>query len=363
MGKDVKYQTIVEWAKKEIQDKGMTSGQKFYSEAELCSIHGVSRQTVRHALLYLENQRVIWRKRGSGTYVRSIGHKAADGALAIGVISTYFSDYIFPSIVTGIERVLSKHNASMQLAITHNLVSEESRVLQTMLEKRIDGLIVEPSKSALPNPNMALYDMIRSRGIQLMFFNAKYPWSDFPCVAIDDEAAGYIATKHLVRLGHERIAGIFMFDNMQGHRRNMGFINCLNDCGIPMLEQQTLWFSTGDRDDLFTVSSDRLLALLKENTAVLCYNDQTAVQLLEFCRNNGLAVPGDVSIVGIDDSNLAKVCEVPLTSVRHPQQLLGEQAAEILLQDIMNPGMRAEGKIFTPKLVERASSGPPRPWA
>jgi GntR family transcriptional regulator of arabinose operon len=309
----------------------------------------------------LESQNVIWRKRGSGAFVRSAAGANVERPMTVGVISTYFSDYIFPSIVTGIERVLTQHNVVMQLAITHNLVFEEARALQGMLAQDVDGLIVEPSKSALPNPNTALYDEVRIRNIPLVFFNAKYPWADFPCVSIDDVTAGYLATKHLVHLGHERIAGIFMSDNAQGHKRYQGFIKCLSDCGFSMSECQALWFSTNDRDTLFTLSKDRVAALLDGNTAIVCYNDQMAVSMMEFCRNNGLQVPDDISLVGVDDSQLARVCEVPLTSVRHPQQLLGEQVAEMLLQSIMNPDIRHEGKLFTPKLIERMSTKPPRP--
>ncbi|MDR2610842.1 MAG: GntR family transcriptional regulator [Clostridiales Family XIII bacterium] len=356
--KDIKYLTIVDWIKNEIKTQGMKSGQKLYSESELCKIHGVSRQTVRHALSQLESQNIIWRKHGSGAYVRSVG-ATKERIMTVGVISTYFSDYIFPSIVTGIESVLTKYNVSMQLAITHNLVSEEERALQGMLAQNVDGLIVEPSKSALPNPNTALYDEVRLRTIPLVFFNAKYPWSDFPCISIDDVAAGYLATKHLVHLGHEKIAGIFMSDNIQGHKRYEGFIKCLNDCGFLMAEYQALWFSTNDRDTLFTLSKDRIIALLQNNTAVVCYNDQIAVSMMEFCRNNGFQVPDDISLVGIDDSQLARVCEVPLTSVRHPQQLLGEQVAEMLLQTMINHDTQPEGKLFVPKLVERKSAKPP----
>jgi GntR family transcriptional regulator of arabinose operon len=107
---------------------------------------------VRQALAVLERDGVIFRKRGSGTFVRRTGFEAVKSNLTVGVISTYFSDYIFPSIVTGIERVLTQNNASMRIAITHNMVSEEARSIRSMLDQNVAGLIVEPSKSALPNP-------------------------------------------------------------------------------------------------------------------------------------------------------------------------------------------------------------------
>ena len=196
---DFKYMTIVEWVKDCIKKEHLAPGTRFYSEKELCDIHNVSRQTVRQALMVLENQDVLRRKRGSGTFVKSAGSKTYSAPARncnVGVVSTYFSDYIFPSIVTGIEKVLKNNNVGMQLSITHNQVFEESKALKTMLEQDIRALIVEPSRSALPNPNVKLYEKIKELNIPLVFFNAKYPWADFPCVAMDDEAAGRIAAEH-----------------------------------------------------------------------------------------------------------------------------------------------------------------------
>ena len=228
-----KYLEIVEWAKRTIAERGLVAGERFFSEAELCDIHKVSRQTVRQALALLESQNILWRKHGSGTFVQAAERRLDKQSLTVGVISTYFSDYIFPSIVTGIERVFSQHNVAMQLATTHNQVAEEARALSGMLSQRIDGLIVEPSKSALPNPNMALYEEIKARKIPLVFFNSKYPWADFPCVAMDDTAAGHLATQHLISLGHEKISSMFVSDDIQGHLRYQGFLKSLNDNGIP----------------------------------------------------------------------------------------------------------------------------------
>ena len=222
---DYKYLTIVEWAKDYITSNGLKPKDRFLTEKELCEIHGVSRQTVRQALMCLENENVISRVRGSGAFV-STGFAQPTPAVQarnIGVISTYFTDYIFPQIVTGIESVLNDSGYSMQLAITHNKVAEEQQALQSMISSGVQGLIIEPSKSALPNPNMELYDELKKKNIPVVFFNAKYPWSSYPCVSIDDEAAGRLAADYAFGCGHRRIAGICARDDIQGHKRYSGF--------------------------------------------------------------------------------------------------------------------------------------------
>ena len=358
---DFKYLAIVDWAKKIIKERGLTAGDRFFSEAELRAMHNVSRQTVRAALAVMESENIIRRRQGSGTFVHS--PERVKSNFTVGVISTYFSDYIFPGIVTGIERVLSKRHAVMQLATTRNLVAEEARALHSMLAQDICGLIVEPSKSALPNPNAALYDEIKKRNIPLVFFNAKYPNMDFPLVAMDDVAAGGAVTEHLIELGHKKISAILVSDDIQGHKRYEGFMRSLDESLTPRAEQRVMWFSTQERESLFTLSPDRILALLNKSTAVVCYNDSLAVDLLEFCKLRGISVPGDISIVGIDDSMQAKICEVPLTTVRHPQQQLGERAAEVLMRMIEDTGYDPGDVLFTPKLIARVSTAQERNYA
>ena len=355
---EFKYLNIVEWAKEYIKTNQLHEGAKFYSEKELCDIHGVSRQTVRQALMTLENENIIVRRRGSGTFIKSAAKTTVPSNITVGVISTYFSDYIFPSIVTGIEKVLKENDVVMQLSITHNQVADETRALKTMLSQDVNGLIIEPSKSALPNPNMALYEKIKQMNIPVVFFNAKYPWADSPCVAMDDVAAGRIVTEHLWEIGHRRISGIFALDDIQGHKRYSGYMETLLKHNSPAAEQNVLWYSTNERKSFFSVSEDRILNLLNNSSAVVCYNDNIAVSLLSFCKKHGIRVPDDISIVGIDNAKLSRICEVPLTTATHPHQLLGETAAQKLMEAISDPGAYQKDELFIPELIVRKSTKP-----
>ena len=355
---DYKYLTIVEWVKEYIPSQKLSPGERFLTEKELCEIHRVSRQTVRQALMRLESENVICRVQGSGTFVGSgfsEESKEPKSVRSIGVITTYFSDYIFPHIVTGIENVLNAAGCSMQLSTTHNEVFEETQALKLMMANGVQGLIVEPSKSALPNPNSELYQELKNQNIPLVFFNAKYPWSDFPCVAMDDEAAGRIVTDHLFERGHRRISGIFALDDIQGHKRYSGFIRSCTEHNARTAEKNVFWYAAADKDSIFEYSEKKLLKLLRASTAVVCYNDKLAVNLLQFCREHRISVPNDVSVVGIDDSRYASICDVPLTTVHHPHCELGETAARTLLDMIETNSLRHQDMIFTPELIVRDS--------
>lgn len=353
-----KYLAIVDWVKNYISSENLKPNDRFLTEKQLCDIHGVSRQTVRQALMRLESENIISRVRGSGTFVStgSAAVAAVPVKKTVGVISTYFSDYIFPHIVTGIESVLGDAGYTMQLAITHDQVLEETQALETMLSNGVSGLIVEPSKSALPNPNTALYAELKRKGVPIVFFNAKYPWADgFPCVAMDDEAAGKTVTDYLFRCGHTKIAGIFALDDIQGHKRYSGYMNSCLENNVRNSEKNVYWYATSERSDLFRYAKDRLLELFSGTTAVVCYNDRLAIELLHFCKNNGIKVPSDLSVVGIDDSHYAAICDVPLTTVHHPHRKLGEAAAKTLLSMIEHRVTDPDDMIFVPELIIRES--------
>ncbi len=346
----------MEWSRKYIEENRLKPNDRFLTENELSSIHGVSRQTVRQALKKLEDDNIISRVRGSGTFVKAVPVIAADSSRSacVGVISTYFSDYIFPSIITGIEGTLKNNGLGIQLATTHNRVFDEAEAIRSMIARGVLGLIVEPSKSALPNPNMALYEEITASGIPLVFFNARYQWSELPVVRMDDVVAARLVTDHLFKCGHTRISAIFSLDDLQGHERYRGFMESCEANGVTQAEQNVMWYSTGDRAELFRTSESRIMRLLSTSTAVVCYNDKLAVELMNFCRDKGIRVPEDISVTGIDNADLAAYGDVQLTTVTHPHQKLGESAAELLMS-IINSETRPQDRIFTPELIVRDS--------
>lgn len=348
-----KYAFLVNWIKDQILHGDLNCGDRLYSENELCSIFDVSRQTVRQAIGILEQEGVVTRRRGSGTYILWRKTHGRTGTKKIGVISTYVGEYIFMDILRAVESVLSGQGYVTQVSFTRNDPENERRALRSMLDSDVDGVIVEPTKSGLPNPNLDFYTEFRKRGIPVLFFNAKYPELDFPVVSLDDAAAGEIAASFLIGNGHRDIAGIFQCDDIQGKLRYKGYMKALSENGIAINSRRILWYATEDISEL-TRYPDRILRRLECCSAVCCYNDRIAVSVIDVLKQNGRSVPGDMSVVGIDNSSLADLCSPPLTSVYNPAALLGETAAKNLLAMIENPDFDAQ-VLFRPVMVERAS--------
>jgi len=348
-----KYLDIVEWTKLQIKNEVFKPNDKFLSEAELGKKFNVYRQTVRRALEILENQGLITRVQGSGTYISGLREhhhvKTGKRSMIIGVISTYLDNYIFPSIVRGVESVLSKDGYAIQLSSTNNSVDMEFRSLQSMLERQVDGLIISPTRSALPCVNLDLYHTIIKSGIPIVFINSCYSELSVPFVALDDVKAGYLAAQHLLSKGHRNISGIFSHINRQGHLRYLGYAKALSEYGISVREEYIFWYSKENLNQILT--GNPFMESLNTCTAAVCFNDHLALTLIDHLRQIGKKVPEDLSLVGIDNSELAKV--VSLTSIVHPSEELGQAAANLLLSMING----ADGKniLFPPHLQIRDS--------
>ncbi|NLJ89652.1 MAG: substrate-binding domain-containing protein [Clostridiales bacterium] len=325
-----KYMQLTTWVKELIESKELKKGDKLYSENQLSSMFSMSRQTVRHGIDILEKEGIVERIQGSGTYIKADVFDRPK-TLNIAVITTYVDRYIFPHIIKEIEKVISKAGFFTQIAFTYNTLERENAILQTFLNNNIvDGLIVEPTKSGIPNPNIKLYQEFKKRKIPIVFINSYYPELDYPHVCMDDKDAGLTAVNHLIEAGHKKIAGIFKADDRQGHFRYSGYIKGMLDAGLKIDEKNIIWIDTEDLNHMGLIEK-RILKRLEGCTGCVCYNDEVAVPIVDICKRNNIRIPDDLSIVSIDDSDMAVYCDVPLTSVAYPIMELGQKAAQNLL--------------------------------
>ncbi|SFK81137.1 transcriptional regulator, GntR family [Paenibacillus sp. 1_12] len=328
------------------------------TEHEIADQFGMSRQTVRQALGELELEGWLYRVQGSGTYVAP-APKPKQEIQTIGVLTTYISDYIFPSIVRGVESVLRSRGYRMLLSSTDNDKARERESLQMLLTHPLAGIIIEPTKSAEGNPNLDFYLSLEYRSIPFLMINERYMEMDCPCIKMDDEAGGFTAVEHLIKLGHRRIAGFFKMDDLQGVNRMKGFIRAHHELKVPLLPHAVIHYATEEKK---TKPYEAALAMLRQNeerpTAFVCYNDELAVHLIAAIREAGLSVPGDISVIGYDDSTLATAMEVKLTTMAHPKLDLGIQAAETLMDMIEQKEFKAADrtKIWKPELIIREST-------
>lgn len=329
---------------------------KLPSEPELARQTGYSRQTVRHALKLLEQESLIVRVRGSGTYLADARQSRGS---RIAVLCCSAEEYLYPQLLRDVEAVFAPEGFSVERCATGNLVVREREFLTQFLADPPAGILIEGAKSALPSPNLDLLARLGALGVPLVWLHGA-PAIDTaaPCVQDDNEGGARLLVRCLLDKGHRRIAGIFKSDDVQGPERYRGFVSELVRAGCPVAEQSVLWYDTWDREALLESRGDWLDAFVRERlapcTAVVCYNDEIAYPLIRRLLKAGLRVPEDVAVVSFDDSHYCHLSPVPITSLAHERHQLGTAAARALLALIHGRSARS---LRLPWTVRERESG------
>jgi len=349
-----KYTKLVDWAKSHIVEENMKKGDKFYSEGELVEMFNVSRQTVRHALGILENDGLLERQQGKGTFVAKGQTNNGTKNKAIGlVMMAYMESYIYPKVLVGIQSVLQQNGYTLSLAFSDYELDGEYKALRSVLDSDVQGIILGPVRTRLYNPFAEIYKEIEERGIPMIFLDAYRDGYNFPLVGMDDVLAAQMATEHLIEAGHTRIGGVFQSDMTQGYLRHKGFINAHMKNSINYTAEHTIWYTREDFD-LISSAPKHMLDRLNGCTGLVCFNDLLAFRLVNSFIDAGVRVPEDISITSIDNSDMAVLCKVPLTTLDHPKERLGQLAAEQMIKLINNSDYDAN-VLIPPNLVIRDS--------
>ena len=151
-----KYEAVAQAIKTDIENGLYKEGQPIPTEELLTAQYDVSRQTIRKALSLLVEDNLILKRQGSGSLVRPKRLNPRTGKIA--VVATYISDYIFPSQLRAVNDVLSENKYTAVLSATRNCVCNERAILEEILKDPVDGILIEGTKSAMPNPNFDLYE-------------------------------------------------------------------------------------------------------------------------------------------------------------------------------------------------------------
>lgn len=351
-----KYQSVAEQLRTDIE-KGVYQ-KTLPTEQALCARFGVSRQTVRQALSLLEAEHLIERRQGSGSHIRRRKEPTARRRLYIAVVTTYISDYIFPSILREIEAVCSDNDSAPLLFATQNQFSNERKILLTLLGmEQLDGVLVEGTQTGLPNPNIELYRKLMDKGVHLVFMHGNYEQlPDTLCVLDDNIAGGRMLVDYLYQKGHRKIAGIFKYDDLQGRQRFVGYFNAMQSYGLPLEDSGILWYST-DQKELFLcgINDDaRADRLFSACSAVICYNDEIAALVIAYLNRRGISVPDDIAVVSFDNSQYSEMSKPRITSLSHEPFNVGRMAAELLFRHLR--GEDCSSALAPWVLVEKESS-------
>jgi LacI family transcriptional regulator/LacI family repressor for deo operon, udp, cdd, tsx, nupC, and nupG len=273
----------------------------------------------------------------------------------IGLVVTSIADPFVGRVVRGVESVAQAANVSVFLSVSYNDPEREIDVIQVFHRRRVDGII--SATAQIRGQNVQQLAQINLPTVMINQ-QAESGEGAFHAVDADDYGGACQAVKHLVSLGHRAIGYIGVSNRVNSNRRRLtGYRAALATAGIMANDD---WVRTAPPTQRFhtddVVAGQTLLPelLALGITAVFCYNDLVAVGALLACRELGLAVPEQLSVVGYDDVELAGYVTPPLTTVHQPKLRLGELAMQMLL-DILD-GRPVENYLLPTDLVVRGST-------
>jgi len=324
---------------------------------DVARIAGVSYQTVSRALNNSENIRSTTKDRVFEV-IEQLGYRPNQAARTlvtsrsrtIGVLTSQVANYGPATSLAAIEEAA---RYAGYLVTTTSLAATDSDAvhdrLEYLLSQAIEGLVVI-------SPQMRVFTAIRDLDIRLPLVTLDSTGRDGRhSLSVDQMSGARLATRHLIDLGHRHIVHVSgPQDWIEAEARMVGFLDEIIEADLdvraPIL---------GDWTAEFGYAAGREIARYRDFTAVFAANDQMALGLIHAFRDEGLDVPGDISVVGFDDVPEAAHYWPPLTTVRQDFAEIGRRSVSMLLAELNGQAERGREPIL-PHLVVRRSTAPPR---
>lgn len=348
------YEQIKQILKQQIRSKKLKEGDLIPSENELCEQYNVSSTTVRRALRELVDEGFIRRRPGIGSFVSSESKNLSLLLLILGFEESdwrkhghYFSD-----LMGGIAKVTWERQAVFAVAHVPTTVQDISGYLYSMIDDGMfDGILLRVAGDL----DEELLTPFVKRNFPYVAIKRYLPHRKINCVTVDDMQGAFMATEHLIKMGHRRIGLIVTQTFAVGRDRYQGYRRALQSYGIPfdpalVIETQDFLEESGNQ------AAAQLIAMRERPTAIFAPSDVLAFGVYQAVSEAGLRIPEDIAIVGYDDIPAAALVTPPLSTIRTPYFEFGARSAELLLDIITQQQMPPQQIEIDHSLLARESS-------
>lgn len=273
----------------------------------------------------------------------------------LGLLIPSTTDPFLARTVLAIEE--QAHDLGYDLLLMHtlNTPDREEYCIRRLLARRVDGIFISPVYRI--EPEARIYKELLAQKARVVLLGPSAPFcSQFPSVQVDDLIASYMATQHLVKLGHKRVAFLagpsaapWSQARFEGYRR------ALREGAMDV--DDSLVFQAGSTTEDGVKAASQMLSEGSKATAVQAAHDLVAIGFADALLNQGIKIPQDISVVGFGNTITSEYFRVPMTTIRQPKFRLGLAAAEMMLQLLR--GQRVETKRLPAELIVRDSTAPP----
>jgi LacI family transcriptional regulator len=299
-------------------------------------------------------ERVLRAMTQLGYVANSQARSLAGGrSYVVGLLVQDLGNAYSGEIIRGIDEELAKAQYNLMLFTTHRRKVKESLFVTTLTQGSADGLLL-----ILPRNSEAYLESLRRRKFPYVLVDHQGIDDLGPSVGAKNWQGGSDATTYLINLGHRRIG--FITGSLElgcSHKRLQGYKAALTAHDLP-IDPQLIREGDFSQPSGYKRACD-LLKLDKRPTAIFASNDMMAFGVMEAVREQGLSIPGDISIIGFDDIPQAANVHPRLTTIRQPLEQMGRVATTMLLELINNPDRKPEKFELSTELIIGKSCGAP----
>jgi DNA-binding LacI/PurR family transcriptional regulator len=337
----------------------MPVGTQLLPHRELATSYGVSIITINKALSGLVSEGILHSRVGRGTFVaaRPAPAEPAKVPQTLGFVLRDLGSPFFSLVAHAAEQRADALGYGLLFSSSANRIDREEEQIRRFTDLGVSGLIIASMGRTyrLSDQIQALHDQ-RFPYVMVSYTAGE----EVPFVGMNLETGGYIAAKHLIANGRRRIGYIGdKFGSIMCELRGSGYRKALAEHGLE--ENPDFLFDypyEGEWNDYRSgyAVGERVAHLAIKPDAMFVFNDLGALGFQDALLDNGINVPDDIAIVGLDDIELAARARIPLTTVRQPVDRIGAIAAESVIRQIRT-GVPARRTLLEPELVVRRSSG------
>ena len=270
----------------------------------------------------------------------------------IALVMSDIANPLFSTLASAAENSAHRFGYSLVLYNTHNDIKREANYVQTASERWVDGVLFVSAKD-----EMTSFNMLDAAGIPTVAIDRIPAGYKGYSVTLDNIKAGRMAAEHLADLGHTRIAHIAgPLELSLSRDRQQGFVEALSERGITptaMVSSQNGWYCEAGFQAMQTI-----LQMSQQPTALFAANDRMAIGALLAAAEAGLRVPQDLSVIGLDDIEVAAYQNPPLTTIRQSFERLATLGVQILLDLLANKEPDQSNIVIEPELIVRCSTSP-----
>ena len=332
-----KSKQFADFLRNKILKGNFKEGDKFPSVTELAREFGISRTTVDKVVSMLVAEGLLHRISGKGTFMQPKGRTRKN---RIAVIVSHSDNPYYSKIIRGVTDTAREKGYHLILCNSEGKINKEKLDIKGIMAEA-DGVLLcsaldkeggSPTAEKLlveGFPFVLISHLISSKNIHKMHY-----------VIADGQKGGYLATKHLIGLGRQKVA-FFTHKNclhdISFESRFSGYKEALFEAGIPFQKKLVLETTAFDafhgyEKDGYRIA-DKIISMEERPTAIFANGDSLAIGLLRALREKGIRVPEDIALCGFDDIDLASQWGIELTTVAQPKYQIGKKAVKIVIEE------------------------------